>query len=310
MATTPPLRSNNPGSASRGVIVARVQGGLGNQLFIYSAAAGIAAKFDRQLSLDTVSAYTADRFDRHFLLDKYRIRANPASGFKSFAYPGACFTRKAAKLINRSKPLRDRTYLYEKHLSPLSLLTAPELRQHTYLDGYWQQYVYFDAIADALRKDLTLTGPLSYLTAALGTLLTSQECSVAVHVRGHPGASATGAHIATLPALTERYYAAALSCARSRLTNPHFYIFTDGTDAKWLPSLFSDATVLEGANLRADYEDLWLMSKCKHHIIANSTFSWWGAWLQSRFPHLVLTPRMARYGQQMTVPHWWSEIDE
>jgi len=136
------------------------------------------------------------------------------------------------------------------------------------------------------------------------------ECSVAVHLRGLYGVSATGKMVAELPTLSNGYYRAAIDLLCKKLESPRLFIFSDGTDPSRLLDLCPSAIpVSEVCKGMEDYEELWLMGRCKHHIIANSSFSWWGAWLQGNREHIVVSPRMELYGQLMTTPPNWIVVD-
>jgi hypothetical protein len=293
----------------QGMIVARVVGGLGNQLFVYAAARGFSSRTGRELQLDLASYYKRDPYARAQALGEFNTISRTASPLRCFDYPGGRIIRKVVKLVNRCLPVRSRTYLYELDLPASTDLLSATLAPYVYLDGYWQNHSYFEHIESDIRAELTLKVPPSPWAMALDQTV-SAVCSVAVHLRGLYGVSATGRRVADLATLPGTYYRAAIELARSKLTSPKFFIFTDGADPKPLLQLCPDATVISRCPGQGpDYEDLWVMSRCRHHIVAHSTFSWWAAWLQPQKPHLVLSPNMPRYGQRMTVPKGWVVVD-
>jgi len=296
------------GHSNRNVLIARLFGGLGNQLFIYASGRGLAARLGREFLLDVASGFERDPYQRKYRIQAFNVRVAPAQGRDCFAYHGGRFHRAFRIAVNKHRPLHRRTYIREQHIRAEDLdgpLAAPVV----YLDGYWQQSSYFERIAPELRRELTLRYPLSPNVAAIErTVLT--ECSVAVHLRGLPGTSTTGKLVSHLPKLPPAYYQAAVDLVRNRLESPRFVIFSDGADPSWLREICPGAILVpERCPGAQDYEELWLMSRCKHHIIANSTFSWWGAWLQNASGHLVFSPRMERYGQTMNLPPDWMVVD-
>lgn len=159
------------------------------------------------------------------------------------------------------------------------------------LSGYFQSERYFAAIADAVRAMYTLAVPLSPTADATLAAIANTPEAVAVHVRRgdyitNPAAAA--AH--TL--LDADYYRRALTILRERLgREPDVFLFSDEPDqvAEVLP-LAGRQTLVRGHADRP-WEDLALMARCRHHIIANSSFSWWGAWLAKNPTQAVIAPR-------------------
>jgi hypothetical protein len=108
-------------------------------------------------------------------------------------------------------------------------------------------------------------------------------------------------------ALPTEYYHRAVEYVAQKISNPHFYCFSD--DPEWIfknLSIDYSYTVIDHNKEDRNYEDLWLMTKCKHYIIANSTFSWWGAWLNPISDKIVIAP--ANWGYDTVVPKGWKSI--
>jgi hypothetical protein len=290
-------------------IIARMFGGLGNQLFIYASARGFAARWGRKLYLDVYSGYRQDPYGRSFRLDAFNISARAAPKSACFQYAGGSVMRFARRVVAKHLPVSKRNFLCERDLSPSQLTELSFSSKVIYLEGYWQRHSYFEHVERELREELTLREPLAQQTMALGSRVAS-ECSVAVHLRGLHGVSATGSTIAEYPQLPLEYYRRALHLMQSQLVSPRFLFFTDGADADPLVRMCDKGSVITDERKdRMDHEDFWLMSECKHHVIANSTFSWWAAWRQTGANHRVVTPRMDRYGQTMTTPAGWTIVD-
>ena len=286
-------------------------GGVGNQLFIYASARGLATRFARELRFDMTTGFERDVFQRTYRIGAFNVRVVPARRRDCFAYPGGRLHRALSVALNQHRPLRERSYVREDDIhSSLGIFEAAPTANSVYLDGYWQKPEYFEPIAPEIRREITLRDPLGPGFAAMEQIALS-ECSVAVHLRGLYCTSATGDVVTDLPILPRTYYRAAIEMVRGRLQSPRFIVFTDGADASWLTEICPGAFLLsEHCQSAKDYEELWLMSRCKHHIIANSTFSWWGAWLHDASEHLVVSPNMEKYGQRMPKLASWTVIDE
>ncbi len=152
------------------------------------------------------------------------------------------------------------------------------------LYGYWQCEKYFLNVESELRAELTLRNTPSPQAQQWADGISSVN-SAFVHIRrGDYTTWAKESH-GTLP---YSYYLQAANHIAESVSNPHFFVFSDDTD--WATRRFRlpyPTTVLGNA----PHEDLWLMSKCKHAVIANSSFSWWGAWLNPNKERVVVAPQ-------------------
>jgi hypothetical protein len=197
--------------------------------------------------------------------------------------------RRVIAKLRRRKP-RARTHIKEKHFhfSP-RILTLPD---GVCLEGYWQSEKYFADVASLIRRDFTVKHPQTAKNKEWGDMIASSE-SVSLHVRrGDYLANPTNRQIHGLLGLG--YYRNCVQEIMKVVKTPHFFIFSD--DSSWVREHLSfscPATFVEHGEREpcADVEDLRLMSQCKHHIIANSSFSWWGAWLNPRSDKMVFAPK-------------------
>lgn len=161
----------------------------------------------------------------------------------------------------------------------------------TYLHGYWQSESYFRDAADAIRADLVVTAAPSEVNAARLHAMTS-SFSVSVHVRRGGYASDPEANRIYGTCPVEYYHAAARLIADKLVGRPIFWIFSDDPD--WAAANITlpfDSRYVTNKPGEHPAEDLRLMSACRHHIIANSTFSWWGAWLNPSPDKMTVAPR-------------------
>lgn len=268
-----------PPQVGNRAVIAIVKGGLGNQLFIYAAARALALRTGRDLYLDTQRGYTHDSYGRSYRLDCFAHMAKPMPEAWRLAPTLKHPRHKLIRAWNKLLPRDHRSYLAERHQLDASQLTAlcPR-RQRVTLLGYWHDEKYFADQADVIRHELAAPQPSDSRNLELGRACAAEN-TVSLHVR----------RIRYRPLLSHDYYQKAIHAARATLERPRFVLF--GDDLDWLRANldFGDAPVEEvGHNTTDELADLWLMGCCRHSIIANSSFSWWGAWLAG-------TPRAERY---------------
>lgn len=256
------------------MIIARLTGGLGNQLFQYAHGRARALACGEELALD-ISGY-ADQTNvtpRAYKLDTYPICARLATAdeIRPF-WPAKTGVRLLDRALTRLWP----------HL--------PKRATTTYLQGYWQDEKYFHDVTETIRAELTLPATaLSVRARELAKEIQNVQ-AVSLHVRRTDYLQPNSARY--LPLCTESYYTRALAHVRQQTSIEHVYVFSD--DPEWahrlLPADLPSTVVSDTTIGLADVEELFLMSQCKHHIIANSTFSWWGAWLNPSTTKIVVTP--------------------
>lgn len=269
------------------MIISRIVGGLGNQMFQYAAARRLASKHDAALKLD-VSGYEKNAA-RLFRLHSFNIRAEIASPEETAFFRRFQKKNTKARILNlfqNLKPPVRRVFMKEKHLNfdPAVL----ELSANVYLQGYWQSEKYFQDAADAIRRDFTFREKPGEPYRRWLEKIESRH-SVALHVRRTDYLSEKLCRLyAVCP--PDFYTKAARSIADSSGAKLTFFVFSD--DIGWaknnlkldFPAEFVSRTGTE------DFEELVLMSKCRHNIIANSSFSWWGAWLNNNPEKTVIAP--------------------
>jgi hypothetical protein len=277
------------------MIITRLAGGLGNQLFQYAAARGLAVQRDIPLKLDTKSGFRSDPYQRSYALHNYPIAAASATRFDLARFPLKGIRRRIFRFLTRNKPYHARSVCREPanqlHIFDPNLRQAP---RHVYLIGYWQTAKYFEHIASEIRRELTPLPPLSPQTQHIAAQI-AQTQAVSIHFRYLHGISADKTRqiqpgIQAHGTCSPDYYQAAIRLIASHIAHPHFFVFSDNpAQAIQNPVLSNqETTFIQGSQ---DWEELWLMSRCQHHIIANSTFSWWGAWLNPASAKMVIAPR-------------------
>lgn len=273
------------------MIVVELAGGLGNQCFQYAAARTAADRLGVDLGLDLRSCRGED--SRPYGLGRFRIRATIVPDADLFGVHGPRSWRRelTTGLVTRAASLvlrpafRGVTRIVHQEPSWSDVLTR--LSDPSWLCGYWQSERYFAGNAAQIREDLTLT-TMSPETAALQRTIQSMSFPVAVHVRR--GDYAAIASTRAFHGLCEpEYYRTAIREIRARHPEAQFIFLSD--EPGWVAEhLREEADLIVTGNGDArPQEDLHVMTRCRAHIIANSTFSWWGAWLADSA--LVIAPR-------------------
>lgn len=287
------------------MIIIKLTGGLGNQLFQYALGRRLSIDRDSPLKLDITSFNDGIRA---YKLNKLRIIAEIANReeISKFIYP---YRR---GFLNDLNDLYQTKIPYEKKriVKEQSLLYDSRIlngKRDVYLSGYWQSYKYFNAIFDKIRQEFSVINDPDEQNQELIQKILSEE-SVAIHFRR--GDYVTNPNIRTC---TPDYYAQAIELINKRSERPHYFIFSDDPD--WVKNNFNftgKRTYINHNGSEKDYEDLRLMSFCKHHIIANSTFSWWGAWLSDYKDKIIISPKNWFYDRPNNlddlIPQNWIQL--
>jgi hypothetical protein len=155
--------------------------------------------------------------------------------------------------------------------------------------GFWQSPLYFDAVQNEIRRLFSFGKlPLSGKTQTLLTRIQAQE-SISIHIRRGDFLSSETQNVYA-GICDKAYYAKAIARINEQTEHPFFVVFSD--DPEWVKADFplSNAVYVDWNCGENSWQDMYLMSQCKHNIIANSTFSWWGAWLNEYSEKLVIAP--------------------
>jgi Glycosyl transferase family 11 len=294
----------------RGRVTVGIGGGLGNQLFQYATARRLALTNGVPLVIDHLSGFARDFYQRRYLLDRFAIHGQTIDPRASFVSPWGRVRRRALTWRNRSRALADQTYVVEdqEKFHPEMLTLA--VTRPIYLEGYWQHERYFADIADLVRDELTLKTEHDAQNLAMAEKIDAVE-SVCLHVRrlhGVPGTKDAKplAQVSAWHHLDASYFPRALELLASKVANPHFFVFADYPD--WAREHIHTTHPIEFVTHNgpdADTEDFWLMGRCRHFIISNSTFSWWAAWLARNPLKVVIAPKGAIGKMLRSVPDSW-----
>jgi hypothetical protein len=300
-------------------------GGLGNQLFQYAAGRSLAVRLDAELSLDiswfrmynkrafhlpffNIEPRIATRREIRCFMDRPGFTGRLHKWFRLFVATEAKLSAYGFRRWKKEVSISQGLYYKEPHFHYDS--TFDSLSGDVYLDGYWQSEKYFKAIEGLIRNQFTLRAPPDKENSELAERITSCE-SVALHIRR--GDYVTNPDLHLFHGLCDiRYYIHAVNYLLSQLQSPQFFVFTD--DPEWAKrnlDLLSPFVIVEHNGALRDYEDLRLLSLCKHNIIANSTFSWWGAWLNANGSKIVLAPEKwfhVEMNESDLIPEGWRRI--
>lgn len=164
-----------------------------------------------------------------------------------------------------------------------------DLKKNQYLIGHFQSYKYFNDYRDSILEELQFsTKSLSEETRQTTKIINSSN-SVSIHVRR--GDYLNGYYYETLGKVCSiDYYKRAVNYIKEKIEDPHFFVFSDDQDYVAKNLQIEDATYVDFNKGCDSWQDMFLMSQCKHNIIANSTFSWWGAWLNANVNKIVVAP--------------------
>lgn len=292
-------------------VIVRLRGGIGNQLFCYAAARRLALVNDAELVLDAVSGFSRDQiYHRKYGLEKFMINARlaaPNERFQPFERP----RRSVARFASQLRPFENRYYIQEEGMSFDPRLLNVRSKA-VYLDGYWQSERYFADVSSAIRDDLRIKPPSDRVNRELAELIRGTE-SACLHVRWFETPDSRGPGKWNLAL---EYYQSAILALEGRVGKVHYFIFSDdpiaAAEKLGLPADRAVAVQHNRGDGNAAY-DLWLMTQCRHFIIANSTFSWWGAWLGTVPSTTVIAPArqtrgMTAWGFEGLLPDTWIAV--
>jgi hypothetical protein len=229
-------------------------GFLGNQMFQYASLAGIASWSEKE----------------------YQV--------PFFGHSLHCFKIDFSKKSYVETPAIQ--FLYQQNESDYEIdVNLRSIPDQTAIHGYFQNIGYFDHIKDSIRKDFEFINEIKTKShQALKLFLGKDETPVCIHVRRGDYLSIPD----ILPVCSENYYDTAIKMIKEKVTNPRFIVFSN--DLSWCKYHFvgQEFSFFESDNAQID---MCAISMCEHHIIANSSFSWWGAWLSDSEKKIVIKPK-------------------
>ncbi len=267
------------------MIITKLIGGLGNQMFQYAAAKSLAVKWDTSVFVD-IKGFENQSDDTP---RKYELSI--------FETPIPIADTKSIQLLKKEPENIWQKWMQAFKLNPKANSIAFEsshayniifdtLTDNTYLNGFWQSELYFESIAATIRNDFKIKS--IYLTNLDMWFTKIKRCnSASIHIRRGDYASNHAAN-AFHGLCSLAYYEKGVEYINSKQDNIELFIFSD--DIEWCRMNFRFSNTMHFVIDTTAYQDLHLMSQCQHHIIANSSFSWWGAWLNHNTNKIVVAP--------------------
>ncbi len=291
------------------MIITNLIGGLGNQMFQYAAGKALALRHQVEVKVDTTSlneAANGKYTQRHFELDIFELpiaianEKERSSFIKKSNRSWSNFIFKISNYFSHS--------LYAKENGSQFQPNYERFPTNTYLDGFWQSEQYFIAYENDIRNTFLFNTAIRNKNSDLAKKMNLAN-SVSLHVRrgDYIKNSAANAFHGTC---SKGYYDQALAYLVERIERIELFIFSDDID--WCKTTFQYAVPIHFVETQDAASDLYLMSQCQHNIIANSSFSWWGAWLNNNSDKNVIAPKQwfadASVQTQDIVPKKWIRL--
>jgi hypothetical protein len=269
------------------VILVRLYGGLGNQLFTYAAARRLATYNKCPLYIDDQSGFFRDHvYKRKYQLDFFEIGASKSKWGSRIGVVIA-YLRFFLDGINKKRPFDKRRIVQQDILTFDSRLLFLKINKPVIFEGFWQSEFYFNDIETEIRKEFVFKP--EYVSSTFSELPSiNLDISIAIHVRHfkdkkHPNQGN----------VQDDYYARAIQYYKQKIPNAQFYLFSDNPESALLRFFKNDESCFLISNLLPnsnEIKELFVMSSFRYFIIANSTFSWWGAWLGEQKGKIVIAP--------------------
>lgn len=289
-------------------ITVALYGGMGNQMFQYAMGRALSLRAGLPLCFDFYGFEFDAHYQRKFELDCFAL-----SSFARARHPRlfrvARTLRRSAEIWPGISRLGGSRIVVEdsKVVNPGKLRAAGG----SYVMGYWQNENHFSDVSGVIRADFSLSKGFTEQNRKIAEEISRCPEAVAIHVRRLHGVPASAAATTTgkttsVLSLQPDYYAAAVKMLRSKLRSPEFFVFSDHPQwARESLSLDGHAHFLDN-DRGPDREDMLLMARCRHHVVANSSFSWWGAWLAGHDGQIVIAPKGAHKYLPDIPTNWFS----
>ena len=270
-------------------VILRLCGGLGNQMFMYAAAKSLALKLGCELYVDVKSGFECDlAYKRKFELGNFNIQCRIATNIDSYRFWGGKFIYRMSRMLGWHLLCPFWKYIKEyNHEINYNLLDCNRHHSTYFIEGYWQKKIYFTDFEEVIRKEFKLRSPLSKSSLNdLRMIQRSDITPVAVGVRRYQEVDNKNLYLLE----DSEFYLNSIDILAKRINRPVFFIFTQVSD--WVRENImerTDESIVFISNENEAYEDLYLMTECRHFVISNSTFYWWGAWLSESKDKIVIS---------------------
>jgi len=249
------------------MIIVRILGGLGNQMFQYAYARAL-SELGFEVSLD-ISKFKTYKLHGGFQLDKYKISLKTANKFSTLLGK-----------VGIKTSIKEKSLLFNNRFK--------DLKGNEYIKGYFQTEKYFKEIRDILFEEFCINKQKSSKTIEIENLIKISEKNCSIHIRRGDYISDEKANKVHGTCSLDYYYKATDIILQQDSTTT-FFVFSD--DISWVKENLKTSNLVYVNTKSIPHEDIYLMSLCEHNIIANSSFSWWGAWLNKNEAKTVIAPK-------------------
>jgi hypothetical protein len=275
------------------MVIVKIWGGLGNQLFQYNFGKYLASQLSTKVLYDIQIINNHRGFtprDLNITLINIQLEIASKEDINKMKDCTNGFLSRIERKLAQKFPHLFSSFQVES--TPHNIIDSHNLKDNCYYDGYWQNYQYLMTMELIFQNEFSLKSPLSEnLKESVEKIKSSQ--SISIHIRRGDYISIKK-NYKFYGVCSKIYYENAIQFITRNLFKPTFYIFSD--DLSWAKENFigHQYNFITG---NQPAEDLYLMSLCKHNIIANSTFSWWGAWLNQNAEKIVIAPKQWYNGE-------------
>lgn len=283
------------------MIVVKLKCGLGNQMFQFALGRRLSLDWQDDLKFDLSWFNNLKKGDipRDLAIDKFNVNLIEATEKEIALIKPGIIDRVKEKILGRL----NRNHFYRFYPSIL------KKKSKIYLDGYYQNFNYFDSIRNVLLSDFTVENGYSSVALTVQNEIKTCDQSVAIHIRRGDYATVRQDYNGLCDLA---YYEEGIKVITNKYPAIKLFVFSD--DIVWAKENlhYNFPTTFVSQPAINDVEELLLMSECKHQVIANSTFSWWAAWLNNNANKIVIAPSRwllaADIDTQDLLPESWIKI--
>ena len=293
-------------------IIVRLTGGLGNQMFIYSAAKALSLKQNKELILDIDDFIYDKRYNRNYELYLFNINDRLASRSEKMK-PFRRIRTKLARIKNQRETFKSKRFLERRKIEfDKDFMNIDNKNQPLYISGVWQSYLYFETYREEIRKLFTLKKAfINKDFIDFETKIIKSKNPVSIHFRYFDKPNNLKGNNISM-----NYYVNCIKDLESKYEKLEYFLFSQYADYSYdfLSKITKNKINIVDGNLSPG-KTILLISKCSHHIISNSTFSWWGAWLAKNQNNCIYAPNIYKihgesfWGFNGLIPKQWKLVE-
>lgn len=262
------------------MVIVKIIGGLGNQMFLYAYAKALQQRgYEVKIDVSAFETYGLHEYG----LDKYNIHLDASTKEENNKFYKNNIVSKILRRVGLdfSKKIQEKSLLFDNKFLSINI--------NSYIKGYFQSEKYFNDIREIILNEFTINSDISDYTKELENQIINSKNSCSLHIRRGDFINSTNINIHGSCDLA--YYKKAIQYLEEKVQDVHYFIFSD--DIAWVKEnlVIENATYIENKEKRIPHEDMYLMHLSQHNIIANSSFSWWGAWLNQNEEKIVIAPK-------------------